>query len=181
MSEDSIKLIPLLTAINAHIRAAVPKLATVADNTRLTSKTTMPAVLTEIADIALRGNADDGTDRLCVTLLFSSFVVYSTVGYERENQLAVRALALRVAHHLAFTPLTACVENARVTGIAPDFLKAGGDNAGCQNNARLIACQRVDWESDGYVGANVWDDLATELLLLGEPKVTDEYANKILP
>lgn len=181
MSADSIKLVPLLAAIDAHILAGVPKLATVANHTRMTAETKLPAVLTEIADISLRGNANDGTDRLCITPLFSSFVVYSTVGDERENQIAVRALALRIAHHIAFSPLAAAVENVRVADIAPDFLKVGGDNSEGQNNARLIACQRVDWEADGYVGANVWDELETELLVLGQPQVTDEYLSRINP
>ena len=49
------------------------------------------------------------------------------------------------------------------------------DNARGANNARLVECQRVDWDASGYVGPDVWAELPIGTLVLGDPKVTDEY------
>jgi hypothetical protein len=179
MTDTTLKLIPLLAAVNAHLRAAVPgDILHAADHERFTSATPRPAALTEIADIALidpRG--DDGTERLCVTLSLSTFVIYTSQGDERENRLACKALALRLAHRLRYHALAGQpVSQPVVTDIATDYLDATGDNAAGANNAALVECQRLDWELQGYVGADIWDAAPiAETIILGAPQVTDEY------
>lgn len=177
MSDEPIKLAPLLSAIDAHFKAGFPKLPTVGHYIRLTHGMPLPAVLTEIADIDLTGESgDDGAGHLCVTLHFSTFVVYSTCdGDERENKIAARALALRLAHYLKTAPFAQPVTPPKVTDIATDYLTVDGDNARGANNARLVECQRIDWDVSGYIGPDVWAELPIGTLVLGDPKVTNEY------
>jgi hypothetical protein len=177
--DTTLKLIPLLAAINAHLRAAVPgDVLHAADHERFTPATPRPAALTEIADIAPTDPAgDDGTQRLCVTLSLSTFVIYTSQGGERENRLACKALALRLAHRLRYHALDAQpVSQPLVTDIATDYLDATGDNAAGANNAALVECQRIDWELQGYIGSDIWQaPPIAETLILSAPQVTDEY------
>ncbi|AHF94019.1 hypothetical protein OPIT5_03830 [Opitutaceae bacterium TAV5] len=182
-ADTNIKLLPLLDAINAHIKGKFSALH-VADHERFTKDTPRPAALTEIADIAvLDPTGDDGTERLCITLSFSTFVIYKGIGDERENRIAVRALALRIAHHLRKNPLAGQpVSQPVVTDIATDYLAADGDNANGRNNASLVECQRIDWSVDGYVGEDLWtDEIIGETLVFGEPQITDEYFDRLSP
>lgn len=160
MSADTLKLRPLLDAINAHLSAALgPATLHAADHQRFTAATPLPAALTEITDITLLDpHGDDGTERLCVALVLSTFVVYTSAGDERENRIAVRALALRLAQSLRYKFSHACISQPKITDIATDYLNADGDNASGSNNAALIECQRIDWEVEGYIGADIWAD-----------------------
>ncbi len=176
-TDTSIKLLPLLSAINAHIKAVFPALHT-SDHARFTPSTPRPAALSEIADITmLDPKGDDGTGRLCVALSFSTFVIYKAEGDERENRIAVRALALRIAHHLRHQAITGQPINLpTIADIATDYLTATGDNAQGANNTALIECQRIDWSVDCYIGADIWrDEVIGERIVLGPPLVTDEY------
>ncbi|RRJ96849.1 hypothetical protein Ga0100231_024080 [Opitutaceae bacterium TAV4] len=176
-ADTNLKLLSLLEAVNAHIKQKFPALH-VADHERFTKDTPRPAALTEIADFTpLDPAGDDGTERLCITLSFSTFVVYKGTGDERKNRIAVRALALRIAHHLRFQLLAGQpVSQPIITDVATDYLSAGGDNAQGANNAALVECQRIDWSVEGYVGEDIWqDEIIGETLVLGKPQITDEY------
>lgn len=160
MSEP-IKLRPLLDAINTHLAAVLPKPAELhaADHERYTPATPLPAAITEISDITiLDPDGDDGTERLCVTIALSTFVIYTSAGSERENRIAVRALTLRLAQSLRYKFKHVTISQPRVTDIATDYLNASGDNAQGANNASLVECQRIDWEADGYIGSDIWEN-----------------------
>ena len=155
------RLLPLLTAINTHLAAALGPGAAIhaADHQRYTPQTPLPAALTEITDITLIDPlGDDGTERLCITLALSTFVAYTTSGDERENRIAVRALALRLAHTLRYHFKHPTVSNPRVTDITHDYLDASADNSQGANNASLIECQRIDWLLDTRVGPDIWEN-----------------------
>ena len=152
----------ILDTLNNALAEAFPSVQTVADHLRLTAATPLPSIITEITDTApAEPRGDDATERFLATITFATFVVYPTDGSERENRIAVRALALLVARRIRYKiPFAGC-KIPVVTDIAADYLSTAGDNAAGADNAALVECQRIDWTLDGYVGA-----------LPGEPEET---------